>query len=425
MVAEIRLPYPHPGQQAVLTGARRFNWLAAGRRWRKTTLFVPLAIGAALDGREVIWGAPTFDQVRIGWHETKRAVGIAGEFVQQRMTCTLQTGGKIIYRTLDDPDNVRGHTADLVLVDEAAFIKPAAWHEVLRPMLIDTGGDGWIVGTPDGQNWFYREHVTAHDHADSISWQIPTLGVRITADGLVRDPHPFENPDIPFEEIDRLYRTASERTFRQEILAEFLEGTGAIIREVRAAVRGNASDYTPHPDGLYVMGVDWGQQRDWTVLVVMDARTNQVVDVDRFNQIGWAIQRGRLAAMAERWSVRHILAEENSMGSPNIETLQHEGLPVSAFYTTSATKADVIQSLMLAFERQQIGILNDPVMIGELESFEATRLPSGKWRYSAPSGMHDDTVIALALALRAAHDHSRPVYMGSFDLIGGGDYVDW
>jgi len=37
-------------------------------------------------------------------------------------------------------------------------------------------------------------------------------------------------------------------------------------------------------------------------------------------------------------------------------------------------------------------------MIGELQAYEQTQLPSGIWRYSAPDGMHDDMVMSLALA---------------------------
>ena len=37
-----------------------------------------------------------------------------------------------------------------------------------------------------------------------------------------------------------------------------------------------------------------------------------------------------------------------------------------------------------AFEREDIRILNDPVMIGELVAYQAERLPSGLLRYGAP-----------------------------------------
>lgn len=103
-----------------------------------------------------IWGAPTYDQVRIGYGEVKRALGYLGEYNITRMTVDIpRTGGTIIFRSLDNPDNVRGYTADGVVMDEAAFIKDAAWNEVLRPMLIDTGGWAWGIGTPKGSNWFH------------------------------------------------------------------------------------------------------------------------------------------------------------------------------------------------------------------------------------------------------------------------------
>ena len=69
------------------------------------------------------------------------------------------------------------------------------------------------------------------------------------------------------------------------------------------------------------------------------------VALDRFNKIQWSFQRARLDALARRWGVQHIEAEENSIGSPNIEALQREGLPVIPFTTTAASKPPLIQSL--------------------------------------------------------------------------------
>ncbi|HOA25587.1 MAG TPA: hypothetical protein PKI52_16370, partial [Aggregatilineales bacterium] len=65
------------------------------------------------------------------------------------------------------------------------------------------------------------------------------------------------------------------------------------------------------------------------------------------------------------------------------------------------SKQQLMVALQLAFERGDIRIPDDPVLIAELEAFEATRLPSGRWRYEAPAGMHDDMVISLALAYEA------------------------
>jgi len=101
------------------------------------------------------------------------------------------------------------------------------------------------------------------------------------------------------------------------------------------------------------------------------------------------------------------------MGEPLVEQLQRDGLPVAPFVTTNATKAAVVEALALAFERLEISLFPDPVLIGELQGYEISRTPSGMVRYSAPEGMHDDAVIALALAWAGATyepEQSQVVY---------------
>jgi len=120
--------------------------------------------------------------------------------------------------------------------------------------------------------------------------------------------------------------------------------------------------------------------------------------MDRFNQIDYVVQRARLEALAGRYNPGTIIAESNAMGEPIIEQLQRDGLPVRGFTTTNASKAQAIEALALAFEQGTITILNDPVLIGELQAYEMKRSPSGMATYSAPEGMHDDTVMSLAMA---------------------------
>ena len=128
----------------------------------------------------------------------------------------------------------------------------------------------------------------------------------------------------------------------------------------------------------------------------------QVVAIDRFHQIGWDIQRGRLKTMCDRWNPAAVWAEANSAGAPNIEALQAEGLPVRPFMTTAASKKPLIEGLALALERGELALLPDEVLLGELASYRMERSPDGFYRYSAPSGAHDDCVIALALAWHGA-----------------------
>jgi hypothetical protein len=77
---------------------------------------------------------------------------------------------------------------------------------------------------------------------------------------------------------------------------------------------------------------------------------------------------------------------------------------------TNASKTQAIESLAMAFERGDIHIPNDPVLIGELLAYQAERLPSGLMRYGARGGQHDDTVMALAMAWSAVSRQHHLVY---------------
>jgi len=321
------------------------------------------------------------------------------------MVAEFPGGTTVIYRSLDDPDNARGHTADGVIIDEAGDVRPEAWYQVLRPMMIDTGGQAWIGGTPRGRNWFWREHRAALERDDATCWQIPTVGCEIVGGQLVRKPHPLENPDIPFSEIQELFKTTPIDVFRQEILAEFIERQGQVFRNLDPCLNAPL-DAQPadHKDHYIVMGCDWGKQADFTSLSVVCVDCKQELALDRFNQIDYAFQRGRLAVLADKWGVSRIVAELNAMGDPVVEQLQRDGLPVQGFQTTASSKPPLIESLALAFEREECQWLDIPIATGELEAYERKVSPTtGRSSYSAPSGLHDDTVIARALAWSGAN----------------------
>jgi hypothetical protein len=198
------------------------------------------------------------------------------------------------------------------------------------------------------------------------------------------------NPHIAPEEIESARQDLTEMAFAQEYLAQFVTWTGAVFRKITNCI-GN-------PSGRAVtIGVDWGRTNDSTVYCVL-SDAGAVLELDRFCGLEYQIQRDRLKALWERHGKPSIVAESNAMGTPVIEQLRADGLTVKAFTTTTTSKAAIIERLALAFEQGTITIPNDPVLIGELQAFEASPLASGTTRYAAPQGLHDDTVMALAIA---------------------------
>ena len=361
-------------------------------------MVMAIAVEHALQGAQIAWCAPTYEQARVAMDETIYAANDVAKFNESRMIAEFPGGGRIAYRSLQKPDNVRSITAHGIVIDEIADVPEQAWTAVLRPALISTRGWMWGIGTPRGRNWFYQQWHLAGERHDSASFRAPTLGAEIVGGRLVRKQHPLENLTVEWDEVEQLYRTMPEYLFRQEILAEFVDQGGGVFRGVRDCIR----DALPLHHHTHVAGLDWALTTDYTVLTIVDATDGAVVHVDRFNGAEYAMQRERIAAACRRFGIDVLLAEANAMGKPNNDMLRDMGVPVRDFTTTSSTKAEIIRGLAAAFEQRRIGIPHDDTLLAELESYEAKRLEGGAVRYSAPDGMHDDCVISLALAWHAA-----------------------
>jgi hypothetical protein len=355
-----------------------------------------VAVEAAAKGRTLLWTAPTYDQVRVGWSETKKAAGKAASFNQSTMAATFPNGGTIYYRSLDNPDNARGRTADGIVIDESGDVSETAWYEVLRPMLIDTKGWLWAIGTPKGRNWFWREHVSAASRPDSMAWSAPTLGCEIKDGKLIRVVHPMENPEIQFDEIEHLFKTLPERTFRQEVLAEFIENSGGVFRRVTDAVdKARNANEDPQPGRTYTMGVDLARVEDFTVLAVLDQSGRQVYH-ERFNQISWERQIASIKAAADRYRAT-VYLDTTGVGDPIWERLRGV-VDVVPYQFSNASKEKLIEHLAMQLEQGKLRLMDIPDQTNELLAYQYELTPSRNVRMNAPEGMHDDCVIGLALA---------------------------
>lgn len=382
--AIVKLPSFHPRQRDIAIDPARFKVAACGRRFGKTRLGAAICIMTAGQGGRAWWVAPTYPVSSVGWRLIRRmALQVPGATVRQGdRYVTLANGGEIQVRSADNPDSLRGDGLDFVVMDECAFIREEAWSEALRPALSDRKGRALFISTPKGRNWFWRlwqRCIDTHD-TEWSGWQLPTA----------------DNPYIDPAEIEAARQGLPERVFRQEYLAEFLDDAGGIFRRVMDAATATALD-APQPGRAYVAGVDIANSADFTVVSILDAASREQVYLDRFNRVGYPALEDRLHAAYQRFNVQTMVIEDNSMGQPVIDHLRGRNMRIVPFHTSHTTKQPLIQALQSAFEHSAIRILNDPIQVGELQAYEGNRMASGM-SYSAPAGMHDDTVMALAFA---------------------------
>lgn len=381
----------------ILNSPARFKVLACGRRWGKSELgLIDILTAAHLEHKRCWWIAPTYQMASQIWRDLitslKHLAGLKVSQTERRID--LPKGGMIAIRSANNPDKLRGEGLDLAIIDEAAFMPARIWHDVIRPMLATTRGAARFLSTPNERNWFWDRHREGED-PENPEWQ--SFHSSTAQSNLV---HP--------DELASIKRETPEHIWEAEYEAKFLDGHGQVFRHITAAAA-PAPYNEPQPGHAYVAGIDWGRANDYTAIAVLDASNNKMVALHRFNQVGWQLQRDRLANIVNTWRPQVIWAEANSIGEPNIDALVQAGMPIRSFYTSAKSKAPLIESLALAIERNDITLLDDPVLLAELADYSLERLPNGAYRYGAPPAGHDDTVIATALAWYGAQFAGAPL----------------
>lgn len=388
----LTLPRLHPVQAAIKQEARRFNVVNSGRRFGKTILGVDVLTSPVLHGYPVAWFSPTYKMLAEVWRDLCAILQpVTARTNTQEKRLELVTGGVVEMWSLEDPNAGRSRKYKAAVIDEAAMtpnLEPA-WNAAIRPTLTDLSGGAWFLSTPKGYNFFHALYQRGQGaDPDWASWTRPTA----------------DNPHIPAAEIAAAEAELPALIFRQEYLADFSAGAElGVFRGVREVSTLAAGDPAAHQGHTIVSGLDFAQAADFTVHSVGCATCRQQLQLDRFNRMEWALARGRIRAGYDKWGVSVIYAEKNSIGGPNIEAMQAEGMNVIPFDTTATSKPPLIQSWALAIERKEWALLSDVVQVGEHESYQMT--PSkvtGRPTYSAPAGGHDDIVIAAALMNQAA-----------------------
>jgi hypothetical protein len=378
---EVHLRRRHAAQQRIVEEAHRFNVLQCGRRFGKTTLGVDLAVECALDGQPVGWFAPTYKLLDEAWRDVRRAVGdVVASVDKQQRRLELLGGGVIEFWSLDHVDPGRGRKYARVVLDEAGIVRDleTIWTQAIRPTLTDLKGDAWFLGTPKGRNYFHRLFVRGQQGDPGWkSWRFATV----------------DNPYIDPDEVDDARSGLPDLAYRQEFLGEAVDDGGNPfgVTHIRACI---APLTNKEP---VCWGWDLAKSLDWTVGIAldMDAKACRFL---RF-QDSWGMTK---KLMLENTGAVPALVDSTGVGDPVLEDLQKVSRNFQGYKFGSASKQQLMEGLAVAIQQQRITYPEGPI-VQELETFEYEYTRTGV-RYTAPSGLHDDCVIALGLAV----EHYRP-----------------
>lgn len=378
--------------------AARFLVVACGRRFGKTMLCAFIVIyDALMNAGHNIWiVAPTFPQTDILWEmviEHMPKVYIK-KIYEGRKLIELKNGSRIWAKSADNPQGLVGRGLDLIVFDEASMCDVAAWN-YMRPALGDRKGKCIFPSTPKGKNWFYdifmKDPKRGGNDPDYSSFQYPSM------DNQFLDPTEFE----------KMTKDLPEIMYRQEILADFIESGGEVFRNLNRVLHDTLKEPIGavfdeegkeiSPPHFYVGGGDLGKYKDFTVMMIADLATNEVVFYERFNKLDWDYQKVRIAAALKKYNDATMYIDSTGVGDPIVEDLQRQGCAVRAYKFSSTTKKQAIENLMKMVDDTAIAIPNLPEIKHEFEIFSYKQTPFGGIQYCAPDGQHDDIVIAAAL----------------------------
>ena len=234
MQLTINLPKPHSKQTAFIQSPAKRKIIRAGRRGGKTVGVSIYAVERFLQGRRILYAAPTQEQVDRFWVSVGRALSEpidAGVFYKNETKHIIELAGteqRIRAKTAWNADSLRGDYADVLIMDEFQLIAEDAWNTVGAPMLADNNGDAIFIYTPP--SLASRSVSKATDPQNAAK-----MFKRAMADTSGRwqafNFTSYDNPYISKDALDDLAHDMTSIAYRMEIMAEDLdEAPGALWR---------------------------------------------------------------------------------------------------------------------------------------------------------------------------------------------------
>jgi hypothetical protein len=429
-------------------------------------------------------------------------------------------GHRVVARSGHVGRSLRGNEATDIVVDEAAFVPEKLISEVVFPMLATTNGTLTLVSTPCGMNHFWRwfrmgqeglavggerlaegeergktkrrnDGTTGEEGGsdarcamrdgvgDTTNRTYGTHGTNgddaVPAEIAIwsKQAPSWESPYVSKEFLEAQKELISERAFRVEYGAEFLDSSGRVFRteaiegalvaefwecagegcgqDLRGPGCGrNPTEEAPsgeaaksgqdargpgcrqgclrsivrHPEPPFCIGIDWARYTDFTAVAVLSGTRKgaRLVCAERFHGMPWPELVDGVAAICERYSDCVAVCDATGVGD-SVEGMLRRRAPwlrLRREVFTGSTKAHLADNLAWMLENGRFKMRPHPELIRELQHFEAVASDSGHVKLGAPAGFHDDLVVALGLACTLLpSDEEMSIHVGkarSFDF---------
>ncbi|MEM4497320.1 MAG: terminase large subunit [Nitrososphaerota archaeon] len=278
--------------------------------------------------------------------------------------------------------SLRGHTAHLIIMDEAAFMPEEVISNVVLPMISTTNGYAWMLSTPwDQQHIFWKAYQS--DTWSKHHWSTDM------------------NPLVPKEFLEEQRRLIGEERFAIEYLAIPVEEQSSFfpIKLLRSC----ADDYEIIPEPGGVAGYDPGGKESQAAFIVLKKKDDKIRVIyqkaerrERYTDFN-----AEIADFHKQYPLQKLYVDMTGLGNPILEHLQEllGKSVVEGVMLTDRKKEELFMNLKLMLEQQKIILPNDDfALLNALNAITYERTRSGGYKFGQRPGTYDDLAYALALA---------------------------
>ena len=355
---------------------------------------------------------------------------LAGSVLDENASRLTLSNGSTITCVPASVRQIRSRVVDLLILDEAAFLDEPIWEASKYTILARPGSQVVMASTPFGRP----------DRFFAVSYRAGLAATRV--DGYESFHWPSTaSPLVDRELLETWRRTSTDREYRREVLAEWVDDSGAYFtaEELDSA----CVDYPLCPPNeaqgrSAVAGVDWGFASDANALVLLTEdkdltqerkaggpvfavpwleeafRTPYANFIERVVDVGdiWRIGRNGRSG----YSYTAVVSEQNGVGAMPTEVLRRRlaerrcGGRVIGVHTDARLKETAFGMLKLWAQQGRLALPRHPALLAQLTALEFETTETGTTRIAVPERAgHDDLAMGLCLA---AH-HQAPMDGGT------------
>lgn len=370
------------------------------RQTGKTTMISLLCPYEALqkDNYKILIIAPTdrqagemMDRIR-SFCETS---GLISPFIELATQREIKFKNRSVIKAMPTGDtgaNIRGQTADLIILEESSYLKTAIVNQVILPMIASKGEEGRIIqiGTPFFKNHFYEASLD---------------------DKYAVHQYDYTHSPLMAEEfIEEQRKNLTSVEFTMEYLAKFIDETDSYF--TTALIESCIEDYEfvqpneeLHPKSRFWLGVDFARMgQDESVFTGIEKKWN--TEVLRIPFIVSTSKKrltdavGRVQLMHDKYNFVKIFLDETGMGAGPSDMLREKvGSNINPVTFTLKSKQDMYSNLKILLESGKLKLPNFKKLIYELLDLKYEISSSGNMKIHHSERGHDDYADSLALAV--------------------------